>query len=129
MKGIIFKIGCAVVVFLLANIDINALAEAKSWRLNASISTRGINISGLLGTGGGGGGNIAGALCEIVYWFTEDGIGSAIASLAVIFLGIGAFFGKVTWGTAVLFATGIVAIFGSQQIVSAITYGYGGWGC
>jgi len=74
-------------------------------------------------------GGIGSALCEIVSWFEQPGgIGAAIASLAVIFLGIGGFFGKVTWGTALTVAVGIVAIFSSGAIVSAITGG-AGFGC
>jgi type IV secretory pathway VirB2 component (pilin) len=78
---------------------------------------------------GAGGGGIAYSLCKIVYWFTEDGIGKAIASLAVIFLGIQAFFGKVQWGTALMFVAGIFAIFGSQEIVDAVTGGMSSGGC
>ncbi|PIR32842.1 MAG: hypothetical protein COV36_03430 [Alphaproteobacteria bacterium CG11_big_fil_rev_8_21_14_0_20_44_7] len=77
------------------------------------------------GIGGGGeAGGIAAALCEIAGWFT-GGVGQAVASLAVIFLGIAAFFGKVTWGLAIMFAAGIFAIFGSSDIVYAITGGKG----
>ena len=58
----------------------------------------------------------------------QGGVGRAIASLAVVFLGISAFFGKATWGMALLFAAGIFAIFGSGEIVAVVTNGYGG-GC
>ena len=73
------------------------------------------------GSGMQSAGGIGDALCTIVGWFTDGGVGSAVASLAVIFLGIGAFFGKVTWGMALMFACGIFAIFGSASIVNAIT--------
>ncbi len=75
------------------------------------------------GNGSGSAGGISDSLCTIVDWFQSGGVGAAIASLAVIFLGIAAFFGKVTWGMALMFATGIFAIFGSGEIVSAITNG------
>lgn len=88
----------------------------------------GAGVSFSFGTGGGGTGGIGEALCTIVDWFTAGSVGSAVASLAVIFLGIGAFFGKVTWGMAVMFAAGIFAIFGSAEIVEAITGGAGA-GC
>lgn len=78
--------------------------------------------------GGGGGGGIGEALCTVVGWITEEGAGQAIASLAVIFLGVQAFFGKVNWGTALMYVAGIFAIFGSQEIVDAITGGLGGGG-
>lgn len=63
-------------------------------------------------------------LCTISNWFTGD-TGGAIATVAIIFLGIAAFFGKVTWGLALMFAVGIFAIFGSAEIVSAISDGDG----
>ncbi len=58
-------------------------------------------------------------LCMVAGWFTS-GTGRAIATIAVIFLGIAAFFGKVTWGLALMFAVGIFAIFGAGEIVNAI---------
>lgn len=58
-------------------------------------------------------------LCNIAGWFTS-GTGKAIATVAVIFLGIAAFFGKVTWGLALMFALGIFAIFGASSIVEAV---------
>ena len=100
-----------------------ALAPSASWAgLNLGISIPGIGSFG--GGGGGGDGGISSALCTIVSWFTDPGgIGSALASLSVVFLGIGAFFGKVTWGTAATFTAGIMAIFGAGDIVSAVTGG------
>ena len=94
-----------------------------------SVSWAGLNLGGTVnvgnllgGSAGGGDGGIASSLCTIVQWFTEPGgIGSALGSLSVIFLGIGAFFGKVTWGTAVTFTAGIMAIFGAPGIVSSLT--------
>lgn len=59
-------------------------------------------------------------LCTVAEWFS-GGTGKAIATVAIIFLGIAAFFGKVTWGLALMFAVGIFAIFGSAEIVAAIT--------
>lgn len=44
-------------------------------------------------------------------------IGKGIATLAVIFLGIGLFFGKLSWGLAIAIAIGIGGIFGASQIV------------
>lgn len=61
-------------------------------------------------------------LCGIAGWFTS-GTGKAIATIAVIFLGIAAFFGKVTWGLALMFAVGIFAIFGASEIVNAVAAG------
>lgn len=86
------------------------------------------NLGGLSIGFGEEAGGIAAALCQIVSWF-QGGVGQSIASLAIIFLGISAFFGKVTWGTALLFAAGVFAIFGSSEIVSAITGGRGNGCC
>ena len=61
-------------------------------------------------------------LCTIKDWFSGP-TGRAIATIAVIFLGIAAFFGKVTWGLALMFAVGIFAIFGASEIVNAISGG------
>lgn len=61
-------------------------------------------------------------LCSIAEWFTGD-TGRAVATIAIIFLGIAAFFGKVTWGLALMFAVGVFAIFGAGEIVSAISDG------
>lgn len=63
-------------------------------------------------------------LCNIAEWFQGD-TGRAVATIAIIFLGIAAFFGKVTWGLALMFAVGIFAIFGAGQIVEAISDGEG----
>jgi type IV secretory pathway VirB2 component (pilin) len=63
---------------------------------------------------------IADAICTVVDWFTGS-LGTAIASLSVIFLGIQAFFGKITWGTVVLYTVGIFSIFGAGDIVEAFT--------
>lgn len=85
----------------------------------------GVSITISLGGGGcGGGAGIGDSLCTIVSWFTAGGIGAAIASLAVIFLGIGAFFGKVNWGMALTFTVGICAIFGSEPILASVIPGY-----
>lgn len=61
-------------------------------------------------------GGVGGKLCEIVKALTGN-VGKAIATFAIIFLGIGAFFGKVTWGLAVAVGIGVFAIFGAAKIV------------
>lgn len=47
--------------------------------------------------------------------------GTAVATLAIIFLGVGAFFGKVSWGVALLVGAGIGALFGADELVSIIS--------
>ena len=63
---------------------------------------------------------IADAICTVVGWL-QGSLGKAIASLSVIFLGIQAFFGKITWGTVVLYTVGIISIFSAGDIVEAFT--------
>ncbi len=58
-------------------------------------------------------------LCNIVSVLVGPA-GQAIATAAVCFLGIGAFFGKVNWGLALTVATGIIAIFAAVRIVDGI---------
>lgn len=69
-------------------------------------------------------GGIGQMMCNVVGWFNGD-TGRAIATLAIVVLGIAAFFGKVTWGMALMFAVGIFAIFGAGEIVEAISDGSG----
>lgn len=110
-------------------IGVASLTTALLPEVAQAIDVSDVLKTGEIGLGGGFGlslgpeaGGIAQALCEIVSWF-QGGLGQSIASLAIIFLGIGAFFGKVTWGTALLVAVGVFAIFGSGEIVSVITNG------
>lgn len=110
-----------------SNITVLTLATMGiffSTELVATAFSVGLDSTGgfYFGTGDGAAGGIANALCNIAGWF-QGGVGQAIASLAIIFLGISAFFGKVTWGTALLFAVGVFAIFGSADIVKAIVSG------
>ncbi len=85
-----------------------------------SMATASTGTSKSLGDGG-----IGGALCNIASWFKGD-TGKAVATIAIIFLGIAAFFGKVTWGLALMFGVGIFAIFGASEIVEAISDADGG---
>jgi type IV secretory pathway VirB2 component (pilin) len=62
---------------------------------------------------------IGGGLCN-VYGALTGTVAQGIATLAVLFLGIGAFFGKVTWALAITVAVGIATIFGAAAIVSTI---------
>lgn len=105
-------------IFALATIAMYFTTSAMAGAVTAGIGSGGFYF----GAGDGAAGGIANALCNIAGWF-QGGVGQAIASLAIIFLGISAFFGKVTWGTALMFACGIFAIFGSADIVKAIVAG------
>ncbi|NDF11567.1 MAG: hypothetical protein EB060_01960 [Proteobacteria bacterium] len=65
-------------------------------------------------------------MCLIVKALTGQ-TGRAIATVGIIILGIGAFFGKVNWGLAILVAVGVIAIFAAASIVGAM--GAGGSTC
>ena len=66
------------------------------------------------------GGTIGDLLCNVVYWFVGQ-LGQGIATLAVIVLGIGALFGKVSHGMALTTMVGISVIFGAPDIVQNLT--------
>lgn len=59
---------------------------------------------------------ISGTLCIIVQSLMGP-TGNAIAMIAVVFLGVGLFFGKINWGVAVAVGLGVGAIFGADYIV------------
>ncbi len=46
--------------------------------------------------------------------------GKAIATIAVIAVGVGALLGKISWGMALIVALGIALIFGAASIVTAL---------
>ena len=56
-------------------------------------------------------------MCKIVNVMTGR-VGQAIGSIAVVFLGIGLFMGKMSWSVALAIALGIAAIFGAGVIVN-----------
>lgn len=55
-------------------------------------------------------------LCDAVLQLT-DTLGRAIAMIGVLILGVGALYGKITWGQATVVGVGIAAIFGASQLV------------
>ena len=65
-------------------------------------------------------GNLGSSICRIVQAL-QGNIGRGIATIAVIFLGIGAFFGKVNWGLAIMVAGGVILIFGAAEITDTVT--------
>ena len=71
-------------------------------------------------TGSYSGGTIGNLLCNVADWFTGS-VGQGIATLAVIVLGIGALFGKVSQGMAITTMVGISVIFGAPDIVYDLT--------
>jgi type IV secretion system protein VirB2 len=76
---------------------------------------------------GGSGDAIATVLCTIVNAL-QGGIGKAVATIAIVVLGIGLFLGKLSWPLAVATAIGIGMIFGASELVGWISTGTGGSG-
>ena len=70
------------------------------------------------------GGGIETVLCNVVKQL-QGGIGKAIATIAIIVLGIGLFMGKLSWPLAVVTAIGIGMIFGAASIVEWVSSGTG----
>ena len=90
------------------------LVPHEAWASSVSISVG--------GSGGGGGGTptgISNVLCTVVGWFTGT-IGKAIATLAIIVVGIGALMGKVSWGMAIIVGLGVGIVFGASNIVDVL---------
>lgn len=75
-----------------------------------------------------GGTAIEKVLCNVVKWVT-GGVGKAIATIAVIIIGIGALMGKVSWGMAIIVAIGIGVVFGAGSIVGMLDGGGGSGTC
>jgi type IV secretion system protein VirB2 len=63
--------------------------------------------------------NIAGVGCTIAKYLNGP-IARTIATMGIIFLGFGAFFGKLNWGAVLTTALGIFVIFGAAQIITAV---------
>ena len=59
------------------------------------------------------------ALCNVVLLMTST-TGKAIATIAVIVVGLGALMGKISWGMALIVALGIALVFGAASIVDAV---------
>lgn len=70
------------------------------------------------------GGAIQQVFCNLVDILTSA-TGRAIATVAVIAVGIGALLGKISWGMALIVAVGIALIFGAGSIVSVLASGGG----
>lgn len=58
--------------------------------------------------------------CIVIGWLAND-IVVGIAILGLIFLGIGALFGKISWGMAIMVAVGIIVLLGAPRILSDIS--------
>ena len=59
-------------------------------------------------------------ICNVVKQLTGP-IGQAVSTVAVIFIGIGLFMGKISWGLALGIAIGMAMLFGAENIVTWIS--------
>lgn len=59
------------------------------------------------------------AFCNVVNLLTNT-TGRAVATVAVIAVGIGALLGKISWGMALIVAIGVALVFGASSIVTAL---------
>lgn len=58
-------------------------------------------------------------LCKLVGWLTGP-TGKALATLAIIIIGVGALMGKVSWGMAIIVAIGIAIVFGAPTLLTML---------
>ena len=63
--------------------------------------------------------NVAGVACTIAKYLNGP-IARTIATIGIIFLGFGAFFGKLNWGAVLTTALGIFIIFGAARIIGTV---------
>ena len=70
------------------------------------------------------GSNIGQVLCIGASFFSGSA-GKGIALIGVFIIGVTAFYGKITWGTAILVGIGIAVLFGADALVVAL----GGFNC
>jgi len=57
--------------------------------------------------------------CNMYNWFNGP-LGKGVATIGMLVLGVGALFGKISWGIAVVYGVGVALIFGSDGIVMAL---------
>ena len=62
-------------------------------------------------------------VCAVYNCFISTNLIVAIGAIAIFFLGMGVFFGKVNWGMAILVALGIILISNSMTIASMVVGG------
>jgi type IV secretion system protein VirB2 len=62
---------------------------------------------------------IQGVFCNVVMIMTGT-TGKALATVAIIAVGVGALLGKISWGMALIVALGVALVFGAASIVTAL---------
>ena len=66
--------------------------------------------------------SLATSMCKVIQVLNGK-FGKALAAFAIIFFGVGLFFGKVSWGMGMATLLAIGVIFGAPTIVSFMTDG------
>lgn len=61
-------------------------------------------------------------LCTVAGWMSGN-TGIALETMAILFIGIGALLGKITWSLALIHGIGVAIIFGAAQIVNSLGAG------
>ncbi len=84
----------------------------------AASTTNNINIPHSMS--GNNSNYIAWVICNIVKELTGP-IGQALSTVAVIFIGVGLFMGKISWGLALGIAVGMGMLFGAENVVGWIS--------
>jgi type IV secretory pathway VirB2 component (pilin) len=87
----------------------------------------------VLATGGGTGtlganSALDNLFCNFLSWI-DGPIGKALATLAIVIVGIGALMGKISWGMAMIVGIGVALIFGAASIVVALGGNKGSQAC
>jgi len=72
-------------------------------------------------------GDVKGLMCSIVK-LVNGTIARTMATFGIVFMGVGAFFGKLTWGTVLIITFSVMIIFGSATIVSNFSMDTNGQG-
>jgi len=68
-------------------------------------------------------GAVGSTVCTIYECIMDGGMILAIATIAILFLGIGAFFGKVNWGLVIIIVLGLVVVTGAGTIAGYFATG------
>ena len=61
-------------------------------------------------------------LCTVKDWFTGN-MGKGLATISLMIVSMGAHFGKVSWGMALIVGTGVAILFGAAAIVDILNAG------
>ena len=65
-------------------------------------------------------GSVGASVCRIYNCIVNNSLVLVIATVAIFFLGIGAFFGKVNWGLVIVITLGLVVIAGAMEIATMV---------